>query len=309
MPWHTEEGHAACPSNRPWAVVKDDDGEVEGCHATQSSANDQMSALYASEDAGRMSAIPAHLLAPPDSERRRTTVTEVQWRASGDPNLKGHMTVRGHAAVFDQLSLDLGGFRERIAADAFDSVLERSPDVFLVWDHDTRRVLAGTNNGSLELRKDTGGLGFYARVPPFSYARDLQLAMDTGLINQASFAFTVARDDWEIDGEENITRTIHEVRDLYDVTITAMGAYPQTDSQLVRQLRSRLADEVSSGRLPQAAAGAITPVAARGGDSSHPKVGEGRRSKSHREEIAARANARRLELLRDLEEKGLWQRK
>lgn len=51
MPWHKENGHADCPSDRPWAVVKDDDGEVEGCHATEAEADDQLAALNASENA------------------------------------------------------------------------------------------------------------------------------------------------------------------------------------------------------------------------------------------------------------------
>jgi hypothetical protein len=50
MPWHTESQHPDCPSDRPWAVVKDDDGEVEGCHATEEEANAQVAALYASEE-------------------------------------------------------------------------------------------------------------------------------------------------------------------------------------------------------------------------------------------------------------------
>lgn len=49
VPWHTVNGHASCPASRPWAVVKDADGEVEGCHASEQEANDQMAALYASE--------------------------------------------------------------------------------------------------------------------------------------------------------------------------------------------------------------------------------------------------------------------
>jgi hypothetical protein len=34
--------------------------------------------------------------------------------------------------------------------------------------------------------------------------------------------------------DEYVIRTIHEIGDLFDVTITAQGAYPQTDSQVVR---------------------------------------------------------------------------
>lgn len=49
MPWHVAKSDD-CPSSRPWAVIKDDDGEVEGCHETEDEANEQMRALYASEE-------------------------------------------------------------------------------------------------------------------------------------------------------------------------------------------------------------------------------------------------------------------
>lgn len=49
MPWHKVHNHSECPASRPWAVVKDADGEVEGCHETESDADDQLAALYAAE--------------------------------------------------------------------------------------------------------------------------------------------------------------------------------------------------------------------------------------------------------------------
>lgn len=145
----------------------------------------------------------------------------------------GQFTIRGHAAVFDQWSLDLGGFREKIAPTAFDNVLARNPDVHLNWDHDMRWVLARSANKTLELRTDPRGLHYWGRVAPTSYASDLRVLMERGDIDQASFAFTVAKDEWRIvdeGGEERVERTIHEVGDLFDVTVTAAGAYPQTDS-------------------------------------------------------------------------------
>lgn len=38
-----------CPPSRPWAVCKDADNSLEGCHATEQAAQDQLAALYASE--------------------------------------------------------------------------------------------------------------------------------------------------------------------------------------------------------------------------------------------------------------------
>lgn len=49
MPWHLVEGHADCGPDAPWAVVKDSDGTVAGCHATREEAAAQLQALYAQE--------------------------------------------------------------------------------------------------------------------------------------------------------------------------------------------------------------------------------------------------------------------
>ncbi len=189
-------------------------------------------------------------------EQRVLPIEGVEWRESGAA--AGEMTVRGHAAVCDRLSLDLGGFRERIAKGAFTNVLDRGPDLHAVWDHDTRYVLARTKNRTLELREDPAGLHFWARVAPTSYADDLRVLMERGDVDGASFAFTVERDNWEIDERENVTRTILEVRDLYDVTVCAQGAYPQADSALVRSLRTRMQSEIQAGHLP-AGAEAVLP--------------------------------------------------
>jgi uncharacterized protein len=139
-------------------------------------------------------------------------------------------TVVGYASVYNQLSHDLGGFRERISPGAFDAVLATDPDVHFVWDHDTRYVLARSKNNTLRLSSDAVGLRVNADVGPYSYAQDLRVALERGDIDQASFSFNVAEDgdEWAVDGKDNVRRTIGNIGALYDVTVTAKGAYPQT---------------------------------------------------------------------------------
>jgi len=52
MPWTIKKSDQ-CPASRPYAVIKEDDGSVEGCHASEAKAEDQMAALYASEEEQR----------------------------------------------------------------------------------------------------------------------------------------------------------------------------------------------------------------------------------------------------------------
>jgi hypothetical protein len=49
MPWRVESDNAECGAGQ-FAVVKEADGTVEGCHDTEESAQAQVDALYASED-------------------------------------------------------------------------------------------------------------------------------------------------------------------------------------------------------------------------------------------------------------------
>jgi hypothetical protein len=46
IPWHVEEGYGDCSG---YAVVRDSDGSIEGCHETLAKAKRQLRALYASE--------------------------------------------------------------------------------------------------------------------------------------------------------------------------------------------------------------------------------------------------------------------
>jgi hypothetical protein len=161
-----------------------------------------------------------------------------EWELRHTGKQSEGFTARGYAAVHNQLSLDLGGFREQIADGAFEEVLSTDPDVHLLWDHDTKYVAARTKNGTLKLWSDNTGLGFEAQVGNYSWARDLRTALERGDIDQASFAFAIADggDDWEVQDDESVLRTIRKVGALYDVTVTAQGAYPQTSVAAVRSL-------------------------------------------------------------------------
>jgi HK97 family phage prohead protease len=173
-------------------------------------------------------------------ERRDLSLGKPEIRDSGAGS--DTFTVKGHASVFNKESLDLGWFTEFVDPGAFDRVLSEDPDVFFLQDHNTLLTLARTKNGTLDLATDDVGLAYWARVNgALSYAADLRIALEDGLIDQASFAFTVARDRWEDEYDEDgnwvsTVRTILEIGELYDVTVCAMGAYPDTDSELVRSI-------------------------------------------------------------------------
>lgn len=133
-------------------------------------------------------------------------------------------TLRGYAAVFDVLSDDLGGFRERIAPGAFADVL--SDDVRLLVDHDGV-PLARTKAGTLRLSEDARGLRFDADLPETTAARDLRESVSRGDVDGASFRFTVGEEQWDGD-----VRTIVKVAELRDVCIATFPAYPAASIEL-----------------------------------------------------------------------------
>lgn len=49
VPYRIEEQHPDCGADTPWAVVKEADGELMGCHPTETAAEEQRAALYAEE--------------------------------------------------------------------------------------------------------------------------------------------------------------------------------------------------------------------------------------------------------------------
>lgn len=191
----------------------------------------------------------------------RCQLDNVEIRDSGAGD--GQLTMRGHAAVFNRPSHDLGGFREIIAPGAFSDVLDRTPDVHLVWDHDTSLTLARTKNKTLELREDPYGLHVWARLAPTSYAKDLEVLMRRGDVDQMSFKFMIDSEEWHEADDGAITATVTRVKELFDVTVCAQGAYPQTDASLAR---CRLTDAIEQGRVSGRAQDTIARSA--GGDQS-----------------------------------------
>lgn len=157
-------------------------------------------------------------------ETRVFALDNVEFRADGDK-----LRFRGHAAVFDQLSEDLHGFREKVARGAFTKTLKEADVRFLV-NHNPDLVLARSKNQTLSLSEDETGLLTEAEMAPVSYARDVSKLLERGDVDQMSFGFQTLKDEWDESGETPV-RTLKEVR-LWDVSVVTFPAYPQTDAEV-----------------------------------------------------------------------------
>src|SRR5215210_602241 len=113
-------------------------------------------------------------------------------------------TVVGYAAVYDIVSEDLGGYRERIAPGAFATVLDS--DVRCLLNHDVNEVLGRTKSGTLRLFDERRGLRFELDLPDSPLGQNVREAVRRGDLDGASFRFVVGEEDWT--GEVRTIRTV-----------------------------------------------------------------------------------------------------
>jgi HK97 family phage prohead protease len=133
----------------------------------------------------------------------------------------------GYAAVYNQLSEDLGGFREKIKRGFFTDAIGRD-DVRALFNHDDNFVLGRTKSGTLALDEDSKGLKVEITPPDTSYARDLMNLIGRGDVDQMSFQFEVATDEWDTSDLNNVIRTLTKIKSLWDISPVTFPAYPQT---------------------------------------------------------------------------------
>jgi|LSQX01.2.fsa_nt_gb HK97 family phage prohead protease len=141
--------------------------------------------------------------------------------------------VSGYAAVFGQMSRNLGWFREVIERGAFDNVLDQ--DVVALYNHDYNHVLARTISKTLQLEVDERGLKYTFEAPNTTIGNDLVEMISRGDVQHSSFAFTVQDEKWSQDEENGEVRTVLKVKRLYDVSPVVMPAYTQTDVSLAKR--------------------------------------------------------------------------
>lgn len=162
----------------------------------------------------------------PTLERRGCAPCELRAVAADG----GPRKLNGYAAVFDQLSDDLGGFRERIAPGAFARALQDGADVRALIDHESSKIIGRSKSGTLRMQETSIGLAVEIDLPDTQIARDLSTMVDRGDISQMSFGFYTRNDQWT-KIEDKWVRTLLDV-DLFDVSVVTFPAYPQTEVAL-----------------------------------------------------------------------------
>lgn len=191
MPWHVVKSVSKCSASKPWAVIKNQDGSVAGCHETKADALKQLAALYANESSESAMALPISTM----------LIRDVPFRLSQDsaePEGDGR-TFEGYAAVWDsptEIDSWEGTFTESIRKGAFRKTLkERMP--VLQFDHGRHPVVGSIPIGAIrEVYEDDQGVYTLARLSDNWMVKPVRDAIAEGSITGMSFRFEVIRDRW-----------------------------------------------------------------------------------------------------------------
>jgi len=168
-------------------------------------------------------------------DRRALNFEEAEIRAM--ENDAGQMKITGYFALFNKLSVNLGGFREKIAPGAFKESLKNS-DVVDLFNHDPNFILGRESAGTLRVWEDQKGLAYEVDIPDTQLIKDLVISpIKRKELKGNSFGFFMpwdkeGYDEWGKDEDGLPIRTIRKIEELIDGSQVTFPAYPQTNLAL-----------------------------------------------------------------------------
>jgi HK97 family phage prohead protease len=166
-------------------------------------------------------------------ERRTMKVTAPDVEERAEMGAEQPMIVEGYAVVYDSpQTYEFGDetYTETIKRGALDGADMRR--TVMRYNHeDSVFALARTKNGSLQMVSDEIGLKIRAELIDTQSNRDVYKMIRSGLIDEMSFAFTVAKggDEWTYsDDFKTVRRDITAIDTVYDVSAVDTGFYENT---------------------------------------------------------------------------------
>jgi HK97 family phage prohead protease len=216
----------------------------EEVRAAAESLMGEMGVSPGPDDAGGEYALP-----PEHEVRCLMAGLELRAAAAG---ASGPGTLIGYAAVFNMLSEDLGGFREKILPGAFGDCIKRC-DVRALRNHDPSQLLGRNRAGTLRMREDALGLRVEIDLSDTQVGRDTAEDVRSRNMDGQSFSFRVKPDDvewiWESDPPTRIVRRFEEI---YDVGPVTYPAYTDTSAAMRSMDKAKPAPERPPAQPPAA---------------------------------------------------------
>ena len=185
------------------------------------------------------------------------TVSDLRVREAAEGEAQSR-TITGYAILFGVPSAPLYSYddeeaREVISAGAVTKELLDSSDIKFTMFHNRQFILARSKNGSgtLSYTVDDKGVAFEFEAPNTVDGDKALELVRRGDIAGCSFAFTthyydqayVTRDVTRENGKTVITYTVNVITGIYDMTLAADPAYPDTSCEaetreLITELRA-----------------------------------------------------------------------
>lgn len=179
-----------------------------------------------------------------DTEVKRTLRTDcAELRVREAEGETPGRTITGYAILFNTPSEPLWSdedseAREVIAPEAITKELLDGCDIKFTMYHDRQLILGRSNKGvgTLGYFVDEKGVGFNLELPESPNGDEALELVKRGDISGCSFAFTtrywdrdfVERKSEIVDGVDMITYTVRGITGVYDFTLAADPAYPDT---------------------------------------------------------------------------------
>ena len=166
-----------------------------------------------------------------------------ELRASGSDKAK---KITGYAATWNNPT-SLGDFDETISPKPFSSL--ETDSVVMNFNHDDSMLLgrAGVN---LKLEQDEVGLRFDCTLNDSTVAQDVYENIQSGILSECSFAFTVKPDGevWNTQTNGRMLRTLKNLQ-LWDASIVTVPAYAGTSAQARNVVAADIQQRMASATL------------------------------------------------------------
>jgi HK97 family phage prohead protease len=164
----------------------------------------------------------------------------------------GREVIRGLAIPYNRLSVDLGGFRERILPGAFDKILARQrgkQEIVSYFNHDANWLLGRESAGTLEVVSEERGVSYIVEPPDTQAGRDVLALVRSRNLRGSSFAFTVSQkggDRYTTDEGGKAIREVVEASGLYEMGPVVTPAYSSTNVAVaLRSYEAWLAEQAT----------------------------------------------------------------
>ena len=216
MPWKIEGDYSQCPAAKPWAVLKEGDDELAGCHETREGAVSQIAALEAGEADDKGSA-------------QKMEHKNISFEVKAFDYKK--RTLEGIASAFGNVDLGMDIIHE----GAFTKTLaERGNKVRFLWQHKSDEPIGRI----IEIREIDAGLYIKAIISNTSRGRDSLELLNDKAIDGLSIGYDpIGRPDLT-KTDNGTVRNLREVR-LWEVSLVT---FPMNEEATVTSLKRLVID-------------------------------------------------------------------